>query len=424
MKYDLNISAAISKDGLTPGMYPVIIYQLIRQYSNENNKLTIDDIMETLAEYWKGDNKKASSKTNLQKTLKRNIEPLLYFDSNIHAEYKDGNPFYIDSGDSVGKIKYLWYEQELSPTDLQLLSDAVVYSKHLPNKRSLDLLEKLMKAAGQPVSSNSEWFQSTLKDADDISVPVPGDLYHKLEYVNYAIQNRNCISFDYSFSGPNNAKYKVRSYVGVSPYRIVHENGIYYLVGARSSTEKRDTLFREHELSVPIIFLEIHKLDRINIDYEMNYLDISNTVGEQKTLQEIISAGYHPLTHEVYPFKFKENLDLRANSRGLDVLIDHFGNRMRISKRAEIDDSYAGPTPELAYTYDVTIRNAAKNDWYELLTLLLEYPASEIELISPQNLLRVIMFQMRNRLNRLGENIYIKDMKRSPQPVAKPPYNE
>lgn len=424
MKYSLNINSAIGKDGLTPGMYPVIVYQLIRQYSNENNKISTDDILDTLAEYWKGDSNKASSKTNLQKTLKRNIEPLLYFDCNIHAEYKDGTAFCLDNGESIGKIKYLWYEQELSPTDLQLLSDAVVYSKHLSKQNGLEILEKLMKAAGQPSSAHSEWFKNILQDVDDLSVPLSGDLYHNLEYVNYAIQDKICLSFDYTFSGPKNKRYKVRSYTGVSPYRIVHENGIYYMVAARNPSDKRETLFREHSFSVPIIFLEIHKLDRIRVDGEHSYLAITNTVGDKKNLREIISAGYHPLTHEVIPFKFKENLILRSNSRGLDILIDHFGDRMKISKRSETDPNYAGPPPELSYTYDITIRNAAKNDWYELLILLLQYPSSEIELVHPQNLLRVVMFQMRNRLNSLGENFVINNLSEPSRPVAKPPYNK
>ena len=196
------------------------------------------------------------------------------------------------------------------------------------------------------------------------------------------------------------------------------------MVAARNPSEKRDTMFLEYEHKTPIILLEVHKLNKIHPDVEHEYLDITSTIGNNKNLQEIISAGYHPLTHEVIPFKYKENLDLRVNSRGLDVLIDHFGNRIRIFKRSEIDSTYGGNTPELSYTYDVTIRNAAKNDWYELLILLLQYPASEIELVNPQNLLRVVMFQMRNRLNRLGENFVIQDLNHPPRPVAKPPYNK
>ena len=424
MKYNLDTNSIIGKDGLTAGMYPVVIYKLIRENSNENNKLSIDDITNTLSEYWKGDKNKSSSKANLQKTVKRNLEPLLYLDSKIHAEYIDGSTFYVDSGDSIGKIKYIWYDQELSLTDLQLLSDAVVYSRHLTQTSRSDILDKLMRSSGQSQKSRPKWFQDIIKDAEDISIPVPGNFYNKLDYIFDAIQNKKCLAFDYTFSGQNNKKYKVRSYSGVSPYRIVHENGIYYMVAARNPSEKRDTMFLEYEHKTPIILLEIHKLDKIHPDDEHEYLEITSTIGNNKNLQEIISAGYHPLTHEVIPFKYKENLDLRVNSRGLDVLIDHFGNRIRIFKRSEIDSTYGGNTPELSYTYDVTIRNAAKNDWYELLIILLQYPASEIELVNPQNLLRVVMFQMRNRLNRLGENFIIQDLNNPPRPVAKPPYNK
>ena len=428
MKFELNINTLSNKDSLNTGLYPVIIYQLIRQYSNENNKLEVKDIKETLAEYWQGDKEKTSSSKNIGRTLRRNMRTLLYFDSNIHTEDKDGNPIFIDfatSDEIIGKIKRVWYEQELSPTDIQLLSDAVIYSKHLSNERRIDLIKKLMHASGQPVSSNSEWFNNVLKDADDISIPVPGDLYYKLEYVNDAIQNRECLSFDYTFAGPNNAKYKVRSYKGVSPYRVIHNNGVYYLIGARNPSEKRDTLFSEYEKSTPIIIIEVHKLDKIKKAPELDYLEIQNTIGDKKTLQEIISAGYHPLTHEVIPFKFKEDIILKVNSRGLDVLIDHFGNRMQISKSSDIDSSYAGLTSELSYTYDVTIRNVANNDWYyELVPLLLQYPDTDIKLVESQNLLRIIMFKMRNRLNRLGEEFVIKNLNSPPKPVAKPPYNK
>ena len=209
MRLNLNISASTDKTDIPTGMYPVIIYQVIRQYTNENNKITITDIKDTLMEYWGGKKEKESFQTNLNRTIKRNLESLLLFDTNIMAEHIDGTPFYIDSGESIGKIHRIWYEQELSPTDLQVLSDAVVYSKHLSKNSKKNILDKLMRAAGQPTSSKDLWFNSIIKNADDISVPVQGDLYQKLEYVNDAIANKNCISFDYSFSGANKQKYKV-----------------------------------------------------------------------------------------------------------------------------------------------------------------------------------------------------------------------
>ena len=402
MKHNLNIDAAIGKDGLKSGIYPVIIYQIIQQHSNENNKLTLDDILDTLTDYWKGDTQKSSFRTNLRKTLKRNLETLLFFDSKIHAEYKDGSPFYIDSGDSFWKIKYLWYEQELSMTDIQLLSDAIIYSKHMQNSRRLEILEKLMQIGGQSSTNGTNWFNSVLKDANDLSVPVRGDLYHNLEYINEAIINKQCLTFDYVFSGQHGKSYKVRSYTGVSPYKIFHDDGIYFMVAARNITsDHRNIMFKSHGKDIPVIYIEIHKMDKLHTDFESTYLNIEETVGDKKTIQEFLGNGYDPLTHEAIPFRFKEDIFLRVSARGLDVLIDHFGNRMKITKRKELNTSYAGSTPELAYTYDVTIKDVARNDWYELLILLLRYPAPELELIEPQNLLRMIYFHMRNRLERL-----------------------
>ena len=72
MRYKLNLKPTVSVDKLGTGMYPVIIYQLLRQYSNVNNKLSIEDIMDTLSVFWQGDKQIESSRKNIQKTIKRN----------------------------------------------------------------------------------------------------------------------------------------------------------------------------------------------------------------------------------------------------------------------------------------------------------------------------------------------------------------
>ena len=107
------------------------------------------------------------------------------------------------------------------------------------------------------------------------------------------------------------------------------------------------------------------------------------------------------MTHEAFPNRLVENLELRTSSRGLDILIDHFGDRLLIKKSSEIDKRYAGSTPELANRYDVVIKNAALNDWYELLPLLLSYPIPDIELVSPIYLLQGVMHKMNNRIEKL-----------------------
>ena len=397
----LEINSQINKNGINSGMYPVIIYQILRQYTNEDNPITINDICDTLQDYWKGDTEKTSSKKNIKKTIYRNLESLLYFDSNIQAVDKDGFPYLVESGESIGKIYQLWYEQELSLTDLHLLSDAVVYSKHLSNSSQKEILGKLMRIAGQPNASKAHWYNSILKNARDISIPVPNNLYRTMDYVNDAIENKNCISFDYSFSGPDAKRYKVQSYSGVSPYMIIQHNGIYYMIAANNKDNIQQKMHKDFGFAYPVLYLEIHKLDNISTDLDSKYLSIKETIGDAKTIKDFISGGYHPLTHEAFPNRLVENLKFRTSSRGLDILLDHFGGRLLIKKSPKIDKRYSGNTPELAYRYDITLKNAALNDWYELLPLLLSYSIHDIELVSPLYLLQGVMRKMNNRIDRL-----------------------
>ncbi len=420
MKYDLNINPCIGKDGLTTGLYPVIIYQLIRQYSNENHWITVLDIRDTLMEYWKGDEKKDSNKANIRRTIKRNLQMLLPFDSKIHALYKDEIPFQFESDSSYGKIYYLWYEQDLSQTDLQLLSDAIVYSKHLSNDRRLEIIKNLMRTAGQSSTSENRWIRTVIKDSQDISQPIPGDFYQKLEYINDAIENKNCICFDYTFSGPHNEKYKVRSYKGVSPYKIIHEDGIYYLIAARESHSPHN--YDNYEAATVVVYLEIHKLDKIHTDYESTYLEIEETVAKDKTIQDFLGCSFNPHTHEAIPFRFKEDVHLRVSSRGLDVLLDRFGKRMNIIRLPETNDLYAGPTKELAYIYDITIKDVARNDWYELLILLLRYPISDINFTKGSaQLINLAKMKLQGHLQKIEE--YEPPPTSEPRKIAKPPYN-
>ena len=414
MKYELNVgSQTIDKKSLNTGLYTLIIYQLIRQHSNDKNRLTTNDIYDTLLEYWQGNEEKESAKKNLQKTIKRNLPILIRFDTNIQIEYKDGSLLsdYLTSDKpqiAYGKIKYIWYEQDLTIEDLQLLSDAIIYSRHLKKERKKELIEKILTAAGQTSNTQSSWYRSVINISEELSISASGDLYTNLGYICEAIEEKRCLSFNYMFSGRDGAKYLVREYSGVSPYKIVHYSGIYYLIAADSPDSFRNRQFKKHGSDIPILYLEIHKLAKMCPNPDSTYLNINETLGKDKTIQELLSMGPNPYTQEYTPFGRELDINLRVNSKGLDQLIDRFGNRMYISRRKELNSSYAGTTKELAYTYDVTIKKVRNNDRKELLSLLISYPPSDIELISPKRLLKHVMFMMRDRLERLDVDYDIK----------------
>lgn len=376
MKYKLNINSSIGKDELNSGLYPVIIYQLIRQYTNVNNKITVDDIKETLMSFWKGDDEKESSSKNLQRTIKRNLASLLYFDTDIQAEDKDGNPFEIDSGESIGKIYRLWYEQELAPIDVQLLADAVVYSRHLKDERRKELLKKLMLAAGQPSAIEDEWYWTTIRDSESLSIPTSGDLYRCLDYVNEAIKEHRCLSFAYTLHGPNNRKIVMREYKGISPYKIIHEKGIYYMLGAKTP---HGAYTYDYKAKLEnIAYFEIHKMEGLRFDYDDRYVPVEETVANGKNLEELLSGGYNLYNNSAVPFWSKEDVYFGTNEIGLDALYDRFGERViAVEPRKEL----IGKDMRTKYTYRVTVREVGKTDWDEILILLFRISPLELGLI-------------------------------------------
>ena len=393
MKYAINLNFPKTDDDFNSGIYPVIIYHLIRQHSNNNNKLTIEDIYDTLFDYWQGDKQIASYRKNLQKTIKRNLTILMRLDPKICAEKKDGTIYEVDDGESPLSIQWIWYEQELNHTDLQLLTDAVIYSKHLTNKKRREILANLFNTIGDSYTTKTPWFQTVLKDAEDISVSVSIDLYKNLEFINDAIEDRHCISFDYFFSGPRGEKYIVKSFSEVSPYKIIHNDGTYYLVASRKHEQPYDRYVDGKVDPEEIILVEIHKLTKMSSDFSSKYIPIEKTQGRDKTIQDFLSIHSHPIRSQRFMFFFTVMNDqaiLEVNAEGLDIIIDKFGNRMSVRKLSKTSNYKKGTAPELKATYEVTLRGIVRNDWYELVILRLRYPL-QIVIKKPEHLISGII---------------------------------
>lgn len=391
MKYDLNYT--IKQKDITPGMYSIIIYQLLRQYSNVNNKLTINDIFDTLSEYWQGDKQNESARKNIQKTIKRNLPSLMSLDPNICAEKKDGTPYFIEDGKAIQSISKIWYEQQLTPTDVQLLTDAVINSKHFTNDKRRKLLRNLLRTIGETATTKTQWFETVLNDAEEITVPISIDLYRNLEFINQAIAEHECLSFDFCFARTRGRKYKVRSFTGVSPYKIIHNDGTYYLIASRK-TECSTPERIEYIDPTEIMTIEIHKLDNIQPDAS-EYVPIEETEGKDLSIQGFLHHSNHPIRSESVMFflnEFNDYAALYADAEGLDILIEKYGTRITATKIKEIEPNITGTAPELRYLYEVTLHGISdvgplgRVDWKELAMLCIKHPHN-IKIVEPEGLI-------------------------------------
>ena len=395
MKYNINLNPLIHKSSVPSGMYPVIIYRLIRQCSNIDNKLEIGDIVDTLADYWQGDKTLDSSRRNLRKTVTRNLKVLMYLDSSICAEDKSEGLIEIGSSSVIHKV---WYEHEITPTEIQLLTDAIIQSKHFTNSNRQKVIKNLFDIVGEPFNIHNQWVQSILKDAADLSIPASADLYYNLEFLYDAIENHHCISFTYTFSGPNGAKHAVMSFKGVSAYKVFPENGIYYLVASRR--EETASSFNYWDSQVDnreIVLFEVHKLDMLSSDFETEYIPIEETNGKDKSILDIMVTTRHAIKSEHSMFFCSNTSDqaiLKVNAEGLDILIDSFGNRrLTIQKLKEKDTSISGISTELQNLYKVTLNGIIRNDWYDLISLKLRFP-DKIYILEPSALIDGIIYSL------------------------------
>lgn len=399
MRYKLNIKPTVSEDKLGTGMYPVIIYQLLRQYSNVNNKLSIEDIMDTLSAYWQGDKQIESSRKNLQKTIKRNLSALMLLDSNISAELKDGTTYFAESGESPMKISKIWYEQELTPTDLQFLTDAVIYSKHLSRVERRKILDHLLKSVGGFHATITPWYQTVLKDSEDISVPVSTDLYRNLEFINEAIEEKHCLSFNYCLLDHLGEKQIIRSFSGVSPYKIIHDNGIYYLIASRIA--ESPSSYSDGDIDPKeIIVVEIHKLDNLCSDYKSDYIPFEESNGKGMTILDFLNPKYHAIRSQHIMFFFGKNAKrptLTVDAMGLDILIDKYGKRVAVKKMYLLDEQDDWLDSRQRQMYEVTLKGIIHYDWYELISLCLKHP-HEIKIKEPTTLIDGVITSL-ERLN-------------------------
>lgn len=353
------------------GLYPVVLYQFIKQCSSLGHYINVADLEKALEPYCP-----ELKKDSLKKTIKRNLQTLIRFDEKICVEYAD------NSNPSFGTIEYIYYDQDLSTTDVQILSDALIYSRHLSKENKKEIYEKLLCVSGLSSKSGNTWVDSVLKEIEEVPSFESNILYRNLWLINEAIQNKECIKFAYDYNLTNNKRVAVRKYKGVSPYKIVLEDGAYYLVGSTLHTQENLDIYIEKGLAFPVVYLDIHKLSALSIDDKYEYIEVDKTTAEEWNHQQYVNAGFNPFNRQLNYREYETNPSLKVSAKGLDVLYDLFGDRVYAVSTKEKCEHYAGRLPELSYYYKASLRHFTSKDMFSLLKLLMKYPTKDIQLLN------------------------------------------
>lgn len=164
-----------------------------------------------------------------RKAVKRNLIDLLDAGLNVQCTTaertgKDGRTQTVYSD---------WHiVPEFTNAEIRLITDSLLFSKHMPHAQCRRLIDKVEKLGGREYRPSSKNV-STVSD----SLPENKQLFFTVDVLDEAIVRKRKVSFTYNDFGTDKKLHprlavngEPRSYV-VNPYQMVAANGRYYLIG-------------------------------------------------------------------------------------------------------------------------------------------------------------------------------------------------
>ena len=263
------------------------IWQILKEHSDFMHPLTQEDIAQHL--------EKDYGIVIERKAISRNLS--LLKEAGVKVESKRAGS-YLEG-------------REFEDSELKLLIDGVLCSKHIAARHSADLINRLC-------GLSNKYFRSHVKNiysVNDWSKTSNQSLFINIEQIDAAIEKKVRISYDYNKIGIDKKLHK-SSYQVVSPYQMILHNQRYYLMAYS-------------EYWGNMVF---HRLDRItNMKLTEEKATALRTIPGYKNgidYKELASA--RPYMYSDTP----ERIDFIADVNIVDQIVDWFGNDIRISKNS------------------------------------------------------------------------------------------
>ncbi len=196
------------------------ILDILKKYSDENHRLSQQQILEILERVY---NIKAD-----RKAIKRNLMALM--DYGYEIEFSES--VRVKKNGEEETIHSNWYlKREFEDSELRLLIDSLLFSKHIPHNQCRELIKKLK-------GLSSIYFGTKVNHICYMpdNNPQSAQLFYTIEILAEAIEKKCQVSFNYSYYDTDkklhprlNDEGEIRVYT-VNPYQMVAANGRYYLV--------------------------------------------------------------------------------------------------------------------------------------------------------------------------------------------------
>lgn len=201
------------------------ILDILKRYTDENHRLSQKDIVDIL--------KTEYNMTVDRKAVKRNLINLMDFGYEI--EYSESVRMTPNSKTGELEETYVlsdfYLVRDFTDSELRLLMDSLLFSKHLPYHQCRELIGKLEGLSNQYFKSRTNY----IRTIPDLSLH-PQQLFYTIDVLDEAIRKGKKVSFTYNEYGTDkklhprkDSNSNTRVYI-VNPYQIAATNGRYYLI--------------------------------------------------------------------------------------------------------------------------------------------------------------------------------------------------
>lgn len=282
------------------------ILEILRRYTDEKHTLNQNDIVELL--------ERDFDISVDRKSVKRNLTSL--WEMGFPVEFQETRRMYPNKDGQMEEsfIQHdFWLAREFTDSELRLLIDGLLFSKHIPANQCKKLVEKLEGLSNRYFKSRASYI-TTLPE----SAPRNQELFHTIEMLDEAIASGKQVAFIYNSYGTDKKLHPRREeeYV-VNPYQMVAANGRYYLICNYSEYDN----------------LANYRIDRIT---KIRILDTpAKPIRQVKGMENGLYLPTHMAEH-IYMFSGESVVvTFRMDKRILNDVMDWFGTNVSFSDETE-----------------------------------------------------------------------------------------
>ena len=276
-------------DSLEPKKLALIrIWQIFHHYSDCNHPLTQDDISRYL--------EKEYGISIERKAISRNIS--LLKEAGIEIETQKAGSYLA--------------QRDFEDSELRMLIDGILSSRHITAKHTKDLIERLC-------SLSNRYFRSHIRNiysVDEWSKTDNQALFYNIEMVDMAIEQNRQLHYEYNKYGIDKKLHR-SSHQYVSPYQMILHNQRYYLMGY--SEYWKNMIY--------------HRMDHITgiTVTDKPAVDIRSLPGYENGVDYKVLSSSMPYMFSDKPVR----VIMLAECMIIDQILDWFGSDVRITRCGE-----------------------------------------------------------------------------------------